>query len=68
LTGAFAVASHNGISTVSMTTPTRDITSVAPDVIDENMSLFSAILGASLPVVPSLEFLAAQEETWKERS
>jgi Domain of unknown function (DUF5753) len=67
LTAPFAIATKGGMSTVSLTASSRDITSTAPDVVDENTSLFDAILGASLPVVQSLEFVRTQEERWKER-
>jgi hypothetical protein len=67
LTAPFAIATRGGMSTVSMTAASRDITSTAPDVVDETASLFDAVLGASLPVVQSLEFVRTQEEIWKER-
>jgi hypothetical protein len=67
LGGAFAVATKDGLSTVSLTTPVRDITSMAADVVDEALALFDVILAASLPTGPSLEFLRTQEEQWKER-
>lgn len=65
LGGAFGIASKNGISTVSLTTAIRDVTSTAADVVDDTLNLFDVILGASLPAVASLEFLRTQEETWK---
>jgi hypothetical protein len=65
LAGAFGIASRDGVSTVSLTTAIRDVTSTAADVVDDTLNLFEAILGASLPTVASLEFLRAQEETWK---
>jgi transcriptional regulator with XRE-family HTH domain len=68
LAGAVEVATRGSVATVCLTASSRDITSTAADVVDENMSLFNALLGASLPVVQSLEFVRAQEETWKERS
>lgn len=63
--GAFAIAVKNSMATVSLTTAIRDVTSTASDVVDDTLELFEAILGASLPGVASLEFLRAQEETWK---
>jgi transcriptional regulator with XRE-family HTH domain len=65
LGGAFGIASKDGISTVSLTTAIRDMTSTAADVVDDTLNLFDVILGASLPAVASLEFLRTQEETWK---
>jgi transcriptional regulator with XRE-family HTH domain len=67
LAGAVEVATRGSVATVCLTASSRDITSTAPDVVDENMSLFDAVLGASLPVVQSLEFVRTQEEIWKER-
>jgi hypothetical protein len=52
---------------VSLTTAIRDVTSTAADVVDDTLNLFDAILGAALPAVASLEFVRAQEETWKTR-
>jgi transcriptional regulator with XRE-family HTH domain len=66
LTGAFAVATKNGASTLSLTTSTRDITSTAPDMVDDNLNLFEQILGIALGPVPSLEYVRNQEERWKE--
>jgi transcriptional regulator with XRE-family HTH domain len=65
LAGAFGIATRDGISTVSLTTAIRDVTSTATDVVDDTLNLFDVILGASLPAVASLEFLRTQEETWK---
>jgi hypothetical protein len=65
LAGAFGIASKNGMSTVSLTTAIRDMTSTAADVVEDTLNLFEVILGASLPAVASLEFLRNQEETWK---
>jgi transcriptional regulator with XRE-family HTH domain len=65
LAGAFGIATKEGISTVSLTTAIRDVTSTAADVVDDTLNLFDVILGASLPAVASLEFLRTQEETWK---
>jgi transcriptional regulator with XRE-family HTH domain len=67
LAGAFGIASKNGMSTVSLTTAIRDMTSTAADVVEDTLNLFEVILGASLPAVASLEFLRTQEETWKTR-
>jgi transcriptional regulator with XRE-family HTH domain len=67
LTAAFAIAIRGSAATVSMTASSRDITSTAPDVVEENMGLFSVILRASLPVVQTLEFVRRMEEIWKER-
>lgn len=67
LAGPVAIASHNGVVTVNMGTFTRDITSTAPDVVDETLSAFDAVLGASLATQPSLEFVRTQEEKWKQQ-
>jgi hypothetical protein len=68
LAGAFDIATRGVVSTVCLTTSSRDITSTAADVIDENVRLFDAILGASLPVVQTLEYVRMREEIWKEQS
>jgi len=68
LAGAFAIATRGVVSTVCLTTSSRDITSTAADVIDENVRLFDAILGASLPVVQTLEYVRTREEIWKEKA
>ena len=67
LAGAFGIAAKDGMSTVSLTTAIRDVTSTAADVVDDTLNLFDAILGAALPAMASLEFVRAQEETWKTR-
>jgi transcriptional regulator with XRE-family HTH domain len=66
--GAFSIATRGIVSTVCLTTSSRDITSTAADVIEENMNLFDAVLGASLAVVQTLEYVRTQEEIWKEHS
>jgi hypothetical protein len=65
LGGAFAVASKDGMSTVSLTTAIRDVTTAAADAVEDTMSAFEIILGASLPAEASLDFLRTREETWK---
>jgi hypothetical protein len=65
LAGPVAIASHKGLVTVNMGTFTRDITSTAPDVVDETLLAFDVVLGASLATAPSLEFVRTQEETWR---
>jgi transcriptional regulator with XRE-family HTH domain len=65
LGGAFGIASKDGMATVSLTTAIRDMTSTAGDVVDGALNLFETVLGASLPVLASLEFLRTREETWK---
>jgi transcriptional regulator with XRE-family HTH domain len=65
--GAFDIATRGAVSTVCLGTSSRDITSTAADVVDENVRLFDAVLGASMPVVQSLEYVRTQEEIWKER-
>jgi transcriptional regulator with XRE-family HTH domain len=67
LAGAFGIAARDGMSTVSLTTAIRDVTSTAADVVDDTLNLFEVILGASLPAMASLEFVRTQEETWKTR-
>jgi hypothetical protein len=67
LGGAHVIASRNGAVTVSLTTTVRDITSTAADVVEETMTAFDSVLGASLAAIPSLEFTRWMEETWKER-
>lgn len=67
LGGAFGIASKDGVSTVSLTTIIRDITSTAADVVDDTMTAFEVILGASMSVAASLDFLRTQEDQWKAR-
>lgn len=67
LGGAFGIASRDGMSTVSLTTTTRDVTSTASDLIDEITNAFEIVLGAAMPVAESLDFLRRMEGEWKER-
>ena len=67
LGGAYAIASHGSSVTVSLTTPVRDITSTAPDVIEDTLKAYDVVLGAALSAVPSIECVRAYERTWKER-
>jgi hypothetical protein len=66
LGGAHAIASHNGAVTVNLSTTIRDITSTAPDVVEETLKMFDVVLGAAMSAVPSLEFVRQREETWKQ--
>lgn len=68
LGGAVAIATRGAVSTVSMSASSRDITSTAADVVDENLSLFDAVLGASLTLVQSLEYVRQKEDKWKEQA
>jgi hypothetical protein len=68
LTAPFDISSRGAVVTVCLAASSRDITSTAPDVIDENVRLFDAILGASMPVVQSLEYVRQREEIWKEQA
>jgi transcriptional regulator with XRE-family HTH domain len=68
LGGAHAIASHNGLITVSLTTTMRDITSTAPDVVEETTEAFDLALGASMPAVQSLEFVRTREDIWRARA
>jgi transcriptional regulator with XRE-family HTH domain len=63
--GALAIASHNNLVTVNMTTMTREIVSTAQDLIEEAQAAFESVLGASLPVGQSVEFTRTQEDKWK---
>lgn len=67
LGGAFGIATKDGTSTVSLTTIIRDVTSTAPDVVDDTMNAFEMVLGAAMSAEASLDFLRAQEESWKTR-
>lgn len=60
------MATKGAVTTVCMTT-LRDVTSNAPDLVDDAMSAFDRVLGCALPCAESLEFLRIQEEQWKER-
>jgi transcriptional regulator with XRE-family HTH domain len=68
LGGAVALAAHNGITTVSLTTMIREITSTASDVVEDAVFGFDEVLGAALGAVPSLAFVRQMEETWKDRT
>jgi len=68
LGGALTIATRNGHSTVSLTTTVRDITSTAPDLVDDALAGYDRILGAALPAVESVEFARRREAAWKERS
>jgi Domain of unknown function (DUF5753) len=68
LGGGFAIASHKGLATVCLTSTARDITSTAPDLVEEYLSTFDAVLGASLPVVQSVEYTRRREAEWKEQA
>lgn len=68
LGGEVAIASRGTAVTVSLGTLTRDITSTAPDVVDEVLSAFDTILGVALGTVPSVEYARQMEESWKERA
>jgi hypothetical protein len=63
--GAFDIATKGAVSTVCLTTSSRDITSTAPAVIDENVRLFDAVLGMALAPVPSLAAVREYETRWK---
>jgi transcriptional regulator with XRE-family HTH domain len=65
LGGALAIASHNSLVTVNMTTMTREIVSTAQDLIEEAQAAFESVLGASLPAAQSVEFTRTQEDKWK---
>lgn len=65
LGGAFAVASRGGALTVSLTTAVHDMTSTEMGVTDSAMNLFETILGAALSAETSLQWVRAQEDTWK---
>jgi len=67
LGGAYAIASRGSSVTVSLTTPVRDITSTAPDVVEDTLKAFDVVLGMSMPPVASIECVRAYERTWKER-
>lgn len=66
LGGAHAIASRNGAVTVNLSTTIRDITSTAPDVVEDTTKMFDVVLGAAMAAMPSLEFLRAQEEKRKQ--
>lgn len=64
LYGAFAIASHDGDTTVNLTS-IRDIASVESGLVEECVRSFEDILAAALPRVQSVEFIQACEETGK---
>ena len=67
LGGAFGIASRDSMSTVSLTTTTRDVTSTASDLLDEITNAFEMVLGTAMSAVDSLDFLRTMEGEWKER-
>lgn len=66
LGGGFAIASRGNMSTVCLSTTIRDVTSTAQDVVDETVSAFDLILGASLSLEESLDYVRWRECSWKE--
>ena len=66
LWGAFNVAARDGIATVNLTT-IRDVSSTAPDLVDETTQAWELILGAAMARAESVDFVRTQEETWKTR-
>jgi hypothetical protein len=68
LGGAFGIASRDSMSTVSLTTTCRDVTSTAQDVVDEIMDAFDLILGSAIPLEESLDYIQAWQGHWKERA
>jgi hypothetical protein len=67
LWGAFDIASRDGMATVNLTT-LRDVSSTAPDLVDDTTQAFERILGAALPRADSLEFVREMESQWKTRA
>jgi hypothetical protein len=67
LWGAFDIASRDGMATVNLTT-LRDVSSTAPDLVDDATQAFERILGAALPCADSLKFTAEMESQWKTRA
>lgn len=66
LWGAFDIAAKDGAATVNLTT-IRDVSSTAPDLVDETMQSWELILGASMPLAESLDCLRSFEAKWKEQ-
>ena len=69
-TGSWAaldIATRGSIATVCLTTALQDVTTSAPDQVDQAMQVYERILGAALPRADSLERVRQQEESWKQR-
>jgi transcriptional regulator with XRE-family HTH domain len=64
LWGAFDIATKDGTVTVRLSA-LEDVTSTAEHVIIKAMQAFDKLLGAALPIDPSLEMIRASEEKWK---
>ena len=64
LWGAFNIAARDGLATVNLTT-IRDVSSTAPDLVDETTQAWELILGAAMARAGSVDFVRTQEETWK---
>lgn len=67
-TGAWAgleIATRGTMTTVCLTTALEDVTTNAPDQVDNAMQTFDRILGAALPRAESIEFIRTQEDQWK---
>jgi hypothetical protein len=46
-------------------TALEDVTTSAPDQVDNAMQAFDRILGAALPRAGSIDFIRTQEDQWK---
>lgn len=67
-TGSWAaldIATRGSIATVCLTTALQDVTTSAPDQVDQAMQVYERILGAALPRADSQDLMRQQEETWK---
>jgi hypothetical protein len=67
-TGAWAaldIATRGTTATVCLTTALEDVTTSAPDQVDNAMQVFDRILGAALPRAGSMDFIRTQEDQWK---
>lgn len=61
----FDMASRDGLTTVSFTTGTDDVSTNSTDRADKALQTFERILGLALTPVDSLAFVRTQEEMWK---
>jgi transcriptional regulator with XRE-family HTH domain len=64
LAGAFNIATRDGITTVNLT-QVRDVTSTETRLVEEVNRTWEQVLGASMTVAESVNYLRTWEEKWK---
>lgn len=61
---ALDIATRDATATVCMTT-LRDVTTTAPDLVDDATTAFERILGYAMPCSESIDYLRTWEDKWK---